>query len=226
MNEEIIMDEGGEEDQNSLASSAKSLAYRENADADEDCLFNYSTTLTNRQRGNEVNVRPAELDCLSIHQLAAQGEVLQVAMQLSKDGSLVSKQDDQGFTPLMWAAAFGEKTVVDLLLEKGADPNIVARDQECALTLASSGGYVDIIEALLRCGVDVNANDWNGGTPLLYAVRGNHVKCVKVLLANGADITTESDSGYSAMALAVALGYTKVQKVLEDHILRLYKTCC
>ncbi|XP_077573327.1 DNA-binding protein RFXANK isoform X1 [Stigmatopora nigra] len=209
---------------NNHPSRAESLACRENADVDEDGLSNYSNTLTNRQRGNEVNVRPAKLDSLSIHQLAAQGEVLQVAVQLSKDGGLVSKQDDQGYTPLMWAAAFGEKTVVDLLLEKGADPKIVGKAQENALTLASSGGYVDIVEALLRRGVDVDTYDLNGGTPILYAVRGNHVKCVKVLLAKGADITIESDSGYSAMALAVALGYQKVQKVLEDHILRLYKT--
>lgn len=43
---------------------------------------------------------------------------------------------------------------------QGADPKIVARDRESALTLASSGGYVDIIEVLLRRGVDVNAYDW------------------------------------------------------------------
>lgn len=87
---------------------------------------------------------------LSIHQLAAQGEVSQVAAHLSKgeksltsfffyyqyktkqisylrtpilffcltDNSLLSSQDERGFTPLMWAAAFGEKAVVDFLLEK------------------------------------------------------------------------------------------------------------
>lgn len=34
------------------------------------------------------------------------------------DSSLLSQQDDRGFTPLMWAAAFGEKATVDFLLEK------------------------------------------------------------------------------------------------------------
>ncbi|KAK5605249.1 hypothetical protein CRENBAI_017050 [Crenichthys baileyi] len=192
-------------------------------DVEEDDIFKHSTTLTNKQRGNEVTVRPATLDSLSIHQLAAQGDVLQVAAHLSKDGSVLSRQDDRGFTPLMWAAAFGEKAVVDFLLEKGADPNTIARERESALTLASSGGYVDIIDSLLRHGVDINTYDWNGGTPLLYAVRGNHIKCVEALLAKGADMTIESDSGYSPMALAVALGHKKIQKVLEDHILKLYK---
>lgn len=34
------------------------------------------------------------------------------------DSSVLSTQDDRGFTPLMWAAAFGEKSMVDFLLEK------------------------------------------------------------------------------------------------------------
>ncbi|XP_053740682.1 DNA-binding protein RFXANK isoform X1 [Synchiropus splendidus] len=192
-------------------------------DLQDESLLNSATTLTNKQRGNEVTARPATLDSLSIHQLAAQGEVAQVAVHLSKDRSLLSKQDERGFTPLMWAAAFGEKAMVDFLLERGANPKTMARERESALSLASSGGYVDVVETLLRRGVDVNVYDWNGGTPLLYAVRGNHVRCVETLLAKGADMTVESDSGYNPMALAVALGHRKIQQVLEDHILKLYK---
>uniref|UniRef100_A0A7N8XQM7 Regulatory factor X-associated ankyrin-containing protein n=1 Tax=Mastacembelus armatus TaxID=205130 RepID=A0A7N8XQM7_9TELE len=195
---------------NACPPESRDERFNEIMDVDEDGLFKHSTTLTNKQRGNEVTVRPATLDSLSIHQLAAQGEVSQVAAHLSKDSSLLSKQDERGFTPLMWAAAFGEKAVVDFLLEKGADPKTIARERESALTLASSGGYVDIVESLLKHGVDINTYDWNGGTPLLYAVRGNHIKCVEALLARGADMTIESDSGYSPMALAVALGHKKI----------------
>lgn len=43
---------------------------------------------------------------------------------------------------------------------QGADPKTIARERESALTLASSGGYVDIVEALLRHGVDINTYDW------------------------------------------------------------------
>ncbi|KAJ0065673.1 hypothetical protein NL108_016215 [Boleophthalmus pectinirostris] len=191
---------------------------------EEDSSFFSSTTLTNKHRGNEVTLPPASLDTLSIHQLAAQGELSQVAAYLNKDSSLLNKQDERGFTPLMWAAAFGEKAMVDFLLEKGADPKTIARERESALTLASSGGFADIVESLLRHGVDINSYDWNGGTPLLYAVRGNHIKCVETLLAKGADLTIESDSGYTPMALAIALGHKKIQKVLEDHVVKLYKS--
>lgn len=157
----------------------------ENMDVDEECLFKHSTTLTNKQRGNEVTVRPATLDCKYV-QLCSDGkewtkqyvtqavrvfslswayEVIKTffhqlcpytswqlkvrshkwlhiwvkvrktpsSVPLCKniwsnnfqtddcsyaDSSLLSKQDERGFTPLMWAAAFGEKAMVDFLLEK------------------------------------------------------------------------------------------------------------
>ncbi|KAJ8374579.1 hypothetical protein SKAU_G00051590 [Synaphobranchus kaupii] len=191
----------------------------------EESIFKHSTTLTNRQRGNEVTARPATFDTLSVHQLAARGEVTQLAAHLSKrkGSSLVNSRDEREFTPIMWAAAFGEIAVVEFLLEKGADPKALARERESALSLASSGGYADIAGILLKHGADINTYDWNGGTPLLYAVRGNHVKCVDTLLGGGADLTVEADSGYSPMDLAVALGHKKVQKVIEEHILKLLK---
>lgn len=43
---------------------------------------------------------------------------------------------------------------------QGADPKTIARERESALTLGSSGGYVDIVESLLRHEVDINAFDW------------------------------------------------------------------
>uniref|UniRef100_A0A8C5RM61 Regulatory factor X associated ankyrin containing protein n=1 Tax=Laticauda laticaudata TaxID=8630 RepID=A0A8C5RM61_LATLA len=123
--------------------------------------------------------------------------------------NLLNKPDERGFTPLMWASAFGEIETVRSMLEWGADPHILAKERESALSLASTGGYTGIVTLLLEKAVDINTYDWNGGTPLLYAVRGNHVKCVEALLARGADLTTEADSGYTPMDLAVALGHKK-----------------
>ncbi|KAF2981470.1 hypothetical protein EK904_010824 [Melospiza melodia maxima] len=156
----------------------------------------HSNTLTNRQRGNEVSALPATLDTLSIHQLAAQGELIRLKEHLRKGENLVNKPDERGFTPLIWAAAFGEIETVRHLLEWGADPHALAKERESALALASMGGYTDIVTMLLDRDVDINTYDWNGGTPLLYAVRGNHVKCVEALL---------------------------VQQVIENHILKLFR---
>ncbi|XP_040597980.1 DNA-binding protein RFXANK isoform X7 [Mesocricetus auratus] len=196
------------------------------APSSQGSFLKHSTTLTNRQRGNEVSALPATLDSLSIHQLAAQGELSQLKDHLQKGDNLINKQDERGFTPLIWASAFGEIETVRFLLDWGADPHILAKERESALSLASMGGYTDIVRLLLERDVDINTYDWvrTGGTPLLYAVRGNHVKCVEALLARGADLTTEADSGYTPMDLAVALGHRKVQQVMESHILKLFQS--
>uniref|UniRef100_A0A8B9RAY9 Regulatory factor X associated ankyrin containing protein n=1 Tax=Astyanax mexicanus TaxID=7994 RepID=A0A8B9RAY9_ASTMX len=126
----------------------------------DDGAINHNTTLTNKQRGNEVTVRPATLDHLSIHQLAAHGEMAQVKMHLDSDMSLLNSQDERGFTPLMWAAAFGEIEMVQFLLEKGADPRTFARERESALSLASACGFADIVNILLEHKVDIDSYDW------------------------------------------------------------------
>ncbi|OXB54569.1 hypothetical protein ASZ78_003978 [Callipepla squamata] len=155
-------------------------------------LLKPSAASMDRQRTSELST----LDTLSIHQLAAQGELSQLKKHLRKGENLVNKPDERGFTPLIWAAAFGEIETVRHLLEWGADPHALAKERESALSLASMGGYTDIVIMLLERNVDINIYDWNGGTPLLYAVRGNHVKCVEALL---------------------------VQQVIENHILKLFQ---
>uniref|UniRef100_A0A8C2TJ01 Regulatory factor X associated ankyrin containing protein n=1 Tax=Coturnix japonica TaxID=93934 RepID=A0A8C2TJ01_COTJA len=173
----------------------------------------HSNTLTNRQRGNEISALPATLDTLSIHQLAAQGELSQLKKHLQKGENLVNKPDERGFTPLIWAAAFGEIETVRHLLEWGADPHMLARERESALSLASMGGYTDIVIMLLERNVDINIYDW------VTLCSDSHC----LLAARGADLTTEADSGYTPMDLAVALGHKKVQQVIENHILKLFQ---
>lgn len=45
-------------------------------------------------------------------------------------------------------------------LFQGADPQILGKGRESALSLACSKGYTDIVKMLLDCGVDVNEYDW------------------------------------------------------------------
>ncbi|EMP31410.1 Ankyrin repeat family A protein 2 [Chelonia mydas] len=166
------------------------------------------------QVNSDLEVASVLFKALSVHQLAAQGEMLYLATRIEQE-NVINHKDEEGFTPLMWAAAHGQIAVVEFLLQNGADAQILGKGRESALSLACSKGYTDIVKMLLDCGVDVNEYDWNGGTPLLYAVHGNHVKCVKILLENGADPTIETDSGYNSMDLAVALGHRSGTAVQE-----------
>ncbi|XP_063770628.1 DNA-binding protein RFXANK isoform X3 [Pseudophryne corroboree] len=132
----------------------------------------YSTTLTNRQRGNMVSVLPATLDSLSIQQLAAQGELTQLKEYLQKDDTLLNRPDERGFTPLMWAAAFGEIETVRYLLElNGGTP----------LLYAVRGNHVKCVEVLLERGADLTMEADSGYTPMDLAVALGHKKVQQVI---------------------------------------------
>lgn len=49
---------------------------------------------------------------------------------------------------------------------QGADPHILAKERESALSLASMGGYTDIVGLLLERDVDINIYDWVRHHPL------------------------------------------------------------
>ncbi|XP_023407966.1 DNA-binding protein RFXANK isoform X7 [Loxodonta africana] len=132
----------------------------------------HSTTLTNRQRGNEVSALPATLDSLSIHQLAAQGELSQLKEHLRKGDNLVNKPDEHGFTPLIWASAFGEIETVRFLLEwNGGTP----------LLYAVRGNHVKCVEALLARGADLTTEADSGYTPMDLAVALGYRKVQQVI---------------------------------------------
>ncbi len=79
-----------------------------------------------------------------------------------------------------WACNRGEVSIVRLLLDVGADPNL------CIHSAVSSESE-ELLRLLLSRGVDVNAYDSFGFTPLHYAILVGNRKAVELLLEYGAD---------------------------------------
>lgn len=70
-------------------------------------------------------------------------------------------------SPLYWAAESGDLETVNLLLQAGADPNLVRNFQRnMPLHQACRGGYVEIVAHLLKAGADVNITNEKGRTAL------------------------------------------------------------
>src|SRR5689334_1641692 len=63
-------------------------------------------------------------------------------------GADVNQQDEQGWTPLNWAAGKGDLEVVRLLAEHGADVFKVGRDQRTPYMIALAAGRVEVAKFL------------------------------------------------------------------------------
>jgi uncharacterized protein len=111
-----------------------------------------------------------------------------------------------GFTALHQAARAGTLETCELLLARGSDVLLEARDVNdwTALMHAVGCGSLDIVRFLLQCGANIEAADNLGVTPLIGAAVLGSVSKVACLLEAGADANAVQHDGISALALLAA----------------------
>lgn len=79
---------------------------------------------------------------------AAKNNDRATANELIESGADVNQQDEQGWTPLNWAAGRGDLEMVRLLIDKGADVLKVGRDQRTAYKIALAAGRAEAAKLL------------------------------------------------------------------------------
>ena len=121
-------------------------------------------------------------------------------------------------TALMHAVTKGQTTVVESLLEAGAQPDVQDALGWTPLIHAAKNGDTGSVRALLKHGADPNAKDRFSGTALMQAAANGHVKTVEFLLANGADPSVTADNGKSALTLAQENGHLSVAERIREHL--------
>ena len=92
-------------------------------------------------------------------------------------------------TPLYLAAWYAQSSIVQILLNAGADPNKKAKEWPMAtpLVIATEYGHLNVVKMLLDGGALPNIEISYGFTCLHLAVREEHNDVLKLLLEKGAN---------------------------------------
>src|SRR5437773_1839697 len=97
---------------------------------------------------------------------------------------------DSGLTPLMTAAATGNRAIFDALLTSGADPHATTARGASALSQAVAHRNQRAIERLVRAGCRASGQELH--TPVYHG----DVETVRLLIRAGADVNVETRGRY------------------------------
>jgi ankyrin repeat protein len=122
-----------------------------------------------------------------------------------------------GTTPFTRAARSADLELMRLLLDNGADPKLVGKDNQTALMVAAGvawndhikGTEAEALEAVKLCaslGIDVNAATDKGETALHGAAHRGADSIAKYLVEKGANVSARNKRGFTPLDLAMGKG--------------------
>ncbi|MEM1224992.1 MAG: ankyrin repeat domain-containing protein [Planctomycetota bacterium] len=131
--------------------------------------------------GGEPAHRPDEQQRTPLHLASFDGHA-EVVSELLNAAAKVDHRDSFGRTALMYASTADNVETVKLLLDAGADPNLVDSDENFTpLMFAAAEGQLGVCRLLLDGGADVSAVDVDGESALDFAKAGGHEEVVSLL---------------------------------------------
>lgn len=137
------------------------------------------------------------------------------AGQLLKAGAPANERDDDGATPLAWAAMRSNVELARQLLQAGADPNLTNELGVSPLAVAVMNGSAELAALLIEHRADPNVSRENGETPLMIAARMGRVDMMKRLLASGARLDAR-EKKFGQTALMWAAGHPEAVALLLE----------
>jgi ankyrin repeat protein len=147
---------------------------------------------------------------------AVQNEDLAAVTSLLGSKSDVNAREEDGATPLAWAALRSNPEITALLLKAGANPNLTNLEGIGPLYIAITNGSTDIVKLLLDNNADPNLARESGETPLMTAARLGQVQVIQMLLGHGADVNAR-EKEFGQTALMWAAGNADAVRLLLKH---------
>ena len=128
----------------------------------------------------------------------------------------IRSSDDAEDALLTYAVRNNAIDTVDLLLRRGADPEIRSTTiDKTPLFQAAFDGHFVIAWLLIDAGANANATDRLGHNALREAIVGKRKHLVRLLLKSGSDPTQVNDEGKSMADIAREFGTPEIVKMFE-----------
>ncbi len=97
------------------------------------------------------------------------GSLAIVEMLLSSGADINAPSGDRGYSPLMDAVYSKKPEIATLLLERGANPNVVGSDAQTAICIAAGRGDMEMCNLLIKYEANPTIPDALGMTAMGYA---------------------------------------------------------
>lgn len=123
-------------------------------------------------------------------------------LQSEADVNGVNGQDEQGTTLLFWAAATGQCSTAQFLLEKGAETELADLRGWTPLHAAAYYGKWEMCRTLVNAGANADARQKDGWSVLHYAARRGNAQAVNFLAEHGADVNASDEDSETVLHTA------------------------
>lgn len=169
---------------------------------------------------------PFNPQSLPLHDAAREGKLLLVRKLVSENPKLALKKDEDGRTPIFWAASSGHSEAVSIILKAIREDSKLASkfdidDTDDAgwtlLHIAASTGNLEILSLLTPFQPDVSATTNAGQTALHYAVSKGHMDVARLLVGDlKASPRIKDSQGQTPLHRAAAVDSLPLVKMLIE----------
>lgn len=164
---------------------------------------------------NNVDDQGRTAIMLAVQEILERDQIVKLLLEYGAD---INKKDSKGWTALMHASNYGDTyitspryykggpdihkesaDIVKLLVQNGANVNVVNDEGKTALIIASERGHSLAIRELIRKGANIEFKiqkgskyNWNEGfTAVMVAAYEGHLNALNELILNGADLNVK-----------------------------------